>query len=372
MTPVPTHVSDTDPGVMQNHMGASSPGKMGPMARIDTHHHAVPDFYRAWLKKHGVDAGGMPVPKWTPEASRRHMKLTGVNTAILSVTTPQVQAGSRMEAREMARRLNEHLHALVVADPGTFGYFATLPLPDAEGALDELLHCYARLAPDGVCLLANYGGVYLGDPVYEGLMAELDRRAAVVFVHPSSLPGPSVPGLPPFAADFLLDTTRAALNLARQGVLTRYPHVRFLLAHAGGFVPFAAGRLALAASPRNNPIEGLRLLRRFSFDTALSGTPWALPTLLRFAAKGHVTYGSDFPYAPAVASVASAGYQTIARARGGAAVAHLNAQKLFPRLVPIVPPIEVPSDPAESTKPGAPSIGPGTGPRPGEPGWELR
>lgn len=316
--------------------------------RIDTHHHAVPEFYRAWLADHGVDAGGLPIPAWTPDASRRQMRRTGVRTAILSVSTPQVSPGSRMDARLMARELNQYLHRLVVAEPGTFGYFATLPLPDVADALDELNHAYDYLTPDGVCLLANTDGVYLGDPSLEPLMAELDRRSAVVFIHPSTLPGPTVPGLPAYAADFLLDTVRAALNLARRGVLTRYPHIRFLLAHAGGFVPFAAGRLAPAASPHGNPVDGLRLLRRFWFDTALSGTPWALPPLLRFAKKGHVTYGSDFPYAPRAASLASAGYQWLHRGRhGGHLVAFENAHRLFPRLVPVVAPIRVPDAPPE-------------------------
>ena len=312
-------------------------------SRIDTHHHAVPDFYRAWLTGHGIDAGGMPIPRWTPEASRRHMRLTGVRTAILSVSTPQVSLANRSDARAMARDLNEYLHGLVVAEPGTFGYFATLPLPDLEGALDEVRRAYDRLTADGVCLLANYGGTYLGDPVYEPLMAELDRRSAVVFVHPSALPGPDVPGLPPYAADFLLDTVRAALNLARRGVLGRYPRIRFILAHGGGFVPFAAGRLAPAASERGNVVEGFRRLRRFYFDTALAGTPYALPSLLRFAAKGHVTYGSDFPYAPGAATVASAAYQSVTRVgRRAASVAESNALALFPRLVPVVPEIRLP------------------------------
>ena len=316
---------------------------MGAMApRIDTHHHAVPAFYRAWLSRRGADAGGQPVPSWSPDASRRHMKLTGVRTAILSVSAPQVQPGGRADARALARDLNEYLHDLVRAEPGTFGFFATLPLPDGEGALDEARDAMDRLAADGVCLLAHHGGTYLGDPVYEPLFRELDARGAVVFVHPSTLPGQAVPGLPASGADSMLDITRAALNLARHGVLTRYPRIRFLLAQAGGFLPFAAGRLASAASPRNNPVEGFRLLRRFHFDTALSGTPYALPTLLRFAARGHVTYGSDFPYAPRVASLASAGYQSLARGRGGAAVAHANAEALFPRLVPQVAPLVLP------------------------------
>lgn len=306
--------------------------------RIDTHHHAVPPFYRDWLAKKGVDAGGMPIPKWTPEASKRHLKLTGVRTAILSISTPQVTPGSRTDALAVARDLNEYLYSLVAADPATFGYVATLPLPDLEASLAELNRAYDRLAADGVCLLANYGGTYLGDPFFEPLMKELDARAAVVFVHPSALPGPAVPGLPPYAADFLLDTTRAALNLARHGVLNRYPSIRFVLAHAGGFLPFAAGRLSLSASSSINPVEGLRRLRRFYFDTALSGTPYALPTLLKFAKRGHVTYGSDFPYAPTVASVASAGYQTLSRLGGrGVSVSRSAAETLFPRLVPVVP-----------------------------------
>ena len=314
-----------------------------PASRIDTHHHAVPDFYRAWLAGLGEDAGGMPIPKWTPEASRKHMRRTGVRTAILSVSTPQVALASRSDARALARDLNEYLHGLVVAEPGTFGYFATLPLPDLEGSLDEVRRAYDRLTADGVCLLTNYGGTYLGDRVYEPLMAELDRRSAVVFVHPSPLPGPEVPGLPPYAADFLLDTVRAALNLARRGILGRYPRIRFILAHGGGFLPFASGRLAPSASERGNPVEGFRRLRQFYFDTALAGSPYALPSLLRFAAKGHVVYGSDFPYAPVAGTMASAAYQTVSRSgRRATAVAEPNAHALFPRLVPVVPAIQSP------------------------------
>jgi len=139
---------------------------------------------------------------------------------------------------------------------------------------------------------------------------------------------------------------RAALNLARRGVLTRYPRIRFVLSHGGGFLPFAAGRLTPAASERGNPVEGFRRLRRFYLDTALVGTPYALPALHRFAARGHVTYGSDFPYAPPAASVASAAYQSVAGLGRGGAVAHGNAEVLFPRLVPVVRPIEVSADAA--------------------------
>jgi predicted TIM-barrel fold metal-dependent hydrolase len=121
-------------------------------------------------------------------------------------------------------------------------------------------------------------------------------------VHPSILPGlDAIDGIPPFIADFLLDTTRAAVNLARTGTLERCPDVRIVLSHAGGFVPYAAYRLAYAASPRGDAIHGLSLLKRYYFDIALSGSRTALPSLLAFTTPDHVTFGSDWPYAPATA-----------------------------------------------------------------------
>ena len=120
-----------------------------------------------------------------------------------------------------------------------------------------------------------------------------------MFVHPSQPPGlEPLPGMPTYVADFLLDTTRAAVRLAASGTLDRCPDLRVILSHAGGFVPYAAYRLALAASPKGNPIDGLAQLQKFYFDIALSGSPTALPSLLAFAKPGHVLFGSDFPYAP--------------------------------------------------------------------------
>lgn len=308
--------------------------------RIDTHHHAIPSFYREWLAEFGED-----VPTWTPEASRRHMKMAGVSTALLSAPPPHVTPGAPSEAVAMARQLNEYFHRLQVVAPGTFGYYATLPLPDMDAALVEVSHAFDRLTADGVCLLTNYNGTYLGDPVFERLMAVLNRRQAVVFVHPTAPAGPSVAGLPPVAADYLAETVRAALNLARRGVLTRYPEIRFILAHGGGFLPFAAGRLAPYASPRGNAVEGYRLLRRFHLDTAQAGTPWALASLHKFTKKDHITYGSDFPYAPTVASLLTTGYQALRRPlRGGESLARGAAEKIFPRLVPVIPAIKLPPE----------------------------
>ena len=170
-------------------------------------------------------------------------------------------------------------------------------------------------------------------------MEELDARNAVAFVHPGTLPGPVVDGIPPFAADFLLDTSRAAYNLVRNDVVRRYPRIRFILSHAGGFVPYAAHRMALAiaADAGRGLNDILEDFRSFYFDIALSGSPAALPSLLHFAKPDHVLFGSDWPFAPGAAvSYFTAQFDKWdgMSADDRTAVNRTNAQKLFERLAP--------------------------------------
>jgi predicted TIM-barrel fold metal-dependent hydrolase len=269
--------------------------------RIDTHSHVVPPFYADWLRTKGALAGGLPIPSWDADTAVSLMDRHDVAAAVLSVSTPGVHLGDDAEARAMARDVNDFAAKLVRDDPDRLGFFATLPLPDVDGALDELGRAFDLLGADGVVLLANHRGVYLGDARFDPVFDELQRRAAVVFVHPSVVPGlDPIVGIPTFIAD----TTRAALNLARTGTLDRCPDVRFVLSHAGGFVPYAAYRIALAASGKGDVAEGFRLLHRYYFDIALSGTPTALPSLLAFTTPDHITFGSDWPYASDLAVAA--------------------------------------------------------------------
>ncbi|WUL96005.1 amidohydrolase [Streptomyces caniferus] len=208
--------------------------------------------------------------------------------------------------------------------------------PGLPARLDEL-------GADGVILLTNYRGAYLGDPGFAPLMAELGRRGTTVFIHPAELPGPTAPGIPPYAADFLLDTVRAAMSLTLSGTTTRHPDIAFLLSHGGGFLPYAAHRIGFALEVHQQATGGhpvmdrealLTELRRFYFDTALSANPDTLPSLLAFADPTRITFGSDYPHA----SAEGAAYvtdqldayplddaQRTALNRG-------NAEALFPRL----------------------------------------
>lgn len=308
------------------------------MPRIDTHHHVVPPFYAAWLRRHERTAGGLPIPAWDVDAALALMDRHDVASAVLSVSTPGVHLGDDADARAMARDVNDFAAQVVRDHPDRFGFFATLTLPDVDGALAELDRAFDTLGADGVVLLANHGGTYLGDPAFDPVFAALQRRAAVVFVHPSLIPGLApVNGVPPFIADFLLDTTRAAVNLARTGTLDRCPDVRFLLAHAGGFLPYAAYRLAGAAAPDGDYLRGLDRLRRYHFDVALSASPSALPSLLAFTTPDHVAFGTDFPYAPDVAIAAmTAMFEAYPLDDGARAqIDHGTAAALLPRLAAV-------------------------------------
>lgn len=307
---------------------------MAMNGRIDTHHHIVPPAYAKWLDEQGVTAGGLPIPSWSMEASLEVMEAQGTSTAILSVSTPGVHLGNDEEAKAKAREVNEFAAEVVRMKPDRFGFFATLTLPDVDGAIAEATYALDTLKADGVVLLSNVRGTYLGDSSWDPLMAELNRRKTTIFIHPSDLPCAPVPGIPPFAADFLLDTTRAALNLAKSGSLDRYPDLKIILSHAGGFVPYAAERMARIADPAGNSANGVELLRRFYFDTALSSSPYALPALLAFAKPDRITFGSDFPYAAKSRSVHFSDLLDAYPLDGAtkAAINRGNAEALFPRL----------------------------------------
>jgi predicted TIM-barrel fold metal-dependent hydrolase len=182
---------------------------MRSMLRIDTHHHMIPPDYRKALRRAGIDeAGGRALPDWSPEGSLQTMAELDVATAIVSVSTPGTTfVPSPADAAALARDLNDYGADLVASAPDRFGFFATVPMPHIDESVAESIRALDDLNADGVVLLANNDGTYLGEDGQDDLWAVLDARSAVVFIHPADLPGPTVPGVAPFAADFLLDTT---------------------------------------------------------------------------------------------------------------------------------------------------------------------
>jgi 6-methylsalicylate decarboxylase len=222
--------------------------KMSTNHRIDVHQHVLPPFWVKALPTHGGDPSGPrsgdPSHRSSSMVARECDRPDGLPRE-RDWNPLANRAGHRRlgqaQPTEMARRVNEYTADLAAKRPDRFGNFATLPLPDVDGALSELEYALDTLRADGVILLGNYAEEYLGDPAFEPLWVELDRRQSVVFVHPG-LPLPQVDGVAGPLVDYRFDTTRTAVQLVLNGVVDRYPLVRIILAHAGGFVPYAPPR----------------------------------------------------------------------------------------------------------------------------------
>jgi 6-methylsalicylate decarboxylase len=211
------------------------------MPRIDTHAHVLPAPYIKALPEQ-ISYIHRPVPVDDLDAM---MQRYAIDAAVISTGPPGVFFGDAGQARELARLVNEQLAAIVREAPQRFAALASLPLPDVDGALEELGYAIDTLRLDGVMLVSQVAGSYLGDRAFEPLMAELDRRGAYVFVHPTFPPnGQPLPQHPIWLYEFPFETTRAITNLIYSGVLERHPRIRWQFAHLGGTAPFISHRLA--------------------------------------------------------------------------------------------------------------------------------
>ena len=277
-------------------------------AKIDVHSHAIPDFLRKALLAAGRKPSLSGFPAWSPELALETMARFGIAKSILSVSTPGVHYGDAAEARALARRFNEYCAGLRASrsgqlQAGQFGAFAAMPMPDVEGACEEVRYALDVLKLEGVGLLASYGSDFLGAPAYEPLMAELDARSALVFVHPAGHPTSRSLAVdyPLWMLEYPIDTTRAAVNLIMTGAVARFPRIRFILAHSGGALPFLAWRLCAAPlidqRYAHMDADGIRAqIGRFYYEIAQAPGPEAFGALLPVADPARIFYGTDWPY----------------------------------------------------------------------------
>lgn len=233
----------------------------------------------------------------------------GAKFAILSVTAPgpSIENDTATAAR-LARACNEYSAGLRDQNPSTYGFFASLPsLLDTEATLTELAYALDVLGADGVTLFTRYGpdNHYLGHADLAPIWAELNRRKAVVFIHPTHPVDTNLvnKALPQPMFDYPHETGRAAMDLIIGNTLRSSPRCKIILSHAGGTLPYLIYRVAgmLPHTPMTigkTTEEILEEARGFYFDTAISSSPPTLDALFTFAKPGHVLFGTDFPNAP--------------------------------------------------------------------------
>lgn len=306
------------------------------MPRIDAHAHLIPAEYRAELDRLGY--AGYPLPPWSPELMTEFMDRYAIDACLASLSPPGVYFGDAGQARELARMVNEATAALVRSDPARFAGLAALPLPSAEDAVAEIGYALDTLGLDGVALLSNVAGTYLGDPSWDPVFDELDRRGAYVFVHPIEAATPlPLPEIPMWVQEFPFDTTRAAVNLIYSGTLERCPRIRLQLAHMGGATPFLSHRIAElagrdSAAGERAPAGALEYLRRLYYDTGLSNNVPALAATRAVVGIDRVVYGSDWPYAVLPEEGSDPAPDLAALGDERAAVDAANVAALVPRL----------------------------------------
>ena len=305
--------------------------------RIDMHHHFAPP---AWIEA----VRGRPLlqpanTRWTAAQSLEDMDRGGVAAAMVSITNPGLWFGDRAQTARVARACNDFGAKLLQNHPGRFGLFAAMPLPDVDATLKEIAYAYDTLKADGVGLFTSYSDVWLGHASFRPVMEELNRRNALVAVHPTAADCCRTlnyaPGVAPGSIEYGTDTTRAIMGVAFSGDATRFPNIRFIWSHAGGSVPFLAGRIEGASNNAKTALPDgfLAAIKRFHYDLAGAANRGAIASLRELVPPSQIVFGTDFPPGGTSAGVARAIRDTGMFSDSDLrAIDRENAIRLVPRL----------------------------------------
>ncbi len=309
---------------------------------IDVHHHALPPFYfqdaAGPLAAQTQGRAPAAVAAWTPDQSLAAMHDQGIATAVLSISTPGVWFGDNAAARSLARRCNDYMTGLAQKYPQRFGVFAALPMPDVDGSLAEISYALDQIKADGIGLMSSYDNRWLGDPAFNPVWEELDRRKAVVYVHPTA-PGCCrniQPGIVAPMVEFVFDTTRTIVSLLYSGTLMRHPNIKFIFSHSGGTLPMLAGRIDdvghqtrpdFAAVIPQGSVQAA--IQRLYFDVANSMYPSSYAALRASMPLSQILFGTDYPFQPIDGT--RPGVEKLVSAADRPAIARANAARLFPR-----------------------------------------
>jgi predicted TIM-barrel fold metal-dependent hydrolase len=312
-------------------MGSGTPSIHSTARGIDIHHHYLPPAFVDVLAESGHPAAAKAeAVAWSAEKSLAMMDASGIETAIVSLSLPGASfsgasdpaasfsgapdpaasfsgapdpAASFSGAPDpvaLARQCNEYAAGLVARFPGRFGAFASLPLLDAQAAMGEIAYALDTLNLDGVMLLSNVRGRYLGHPEFDALLAELNRRKAIVFLHPNQPPGP---GFNDFV-EFPHEVTRALASLTESGAIEHYRRIRYILAYGGGTIPFIASRVTVVGMDVMGSFlktmihffQRVRTMQRMNYDLTASTDPIAWRALYGHTKSTRILMGSNYPW----------------------------------------------------------------------------
>lgn len=274
---------------------------------VDVHSHIIPLEYTDFLKQHNAELQEIfPLPEWNIEKHLHFMNEMGIDYSVLSLPAPQPYFEDSEESAKIIRKLNELSAEIKKKYPDKFKFFATLPLPNVDLAIEEAKYALDVLHADGIKLASNSYGQYLGDEELDNLMTVLNERNAVIFVHPHR-PEPFAEKIiqttPLAMYEYPAETTRAVINMISRNVPAKYPNIKIIIPHCGSFLPLAIPRMkaifpAMKAKGLMQDIDWEKNLAALYYDLAGVPTPELIKTMLTITTPEHILYGSDYPYQP--------------------------------------------------------------------------
>jgi predicted TIM-barrel fold metal-dependent hydrolase len=282
-------------------MGSSTPSLHSTTRGIDIHHHFLPpSFVNALAQSQHPAAAKAMALAWSPEKSVAMMDESGIETAIVSLSLPGVSFTGAEDPAALARQANDYAARMIADYGGRFGALASLPMLDAQAAMAEVEYALDTLKLDGVILLTNVRGRYLGHADFDPLLAELNRRKAIVFLHPNEAPGP---GFNDFV-EFPHEVTRALASLTQSGGIGRYRRIRYILAYGGGTIPFIAARVTVVGmdvfgnflKTMIRYVKRTRVMQRMNYDLTASTDPYAWRALYGHTKLSRILMGSNYPW----------------------------------------------------------------------------
>jgi len=311
----------------------TTPNVRSAPRRIDFHHHYVPPRH---LEAILAQRESGRTPPWSPEISLAEMDKNGIATSICSLVQPGVWLGGIENSRKLARECNEYGARMVADHRGRFGLFAAIALPDSEGSLREVEYALDTLKADGIGLMTSFEDKYLGDPAFAPVYEELNRRQAIVYVHPTQPKCCTglVPGVTVSTIEYATDTSRTIASLVYSGTAARFPNIRFVFSHGGGTMPFLLGRYERLAAERKDAwlADGAApQLKKFYYEIAQANHSGALDALLALVPISNVLFGTDYPLRPASEAVEGLSAYKFTDAQR-LAISRANAERLVPRL----------------------------------------
>ena len=319
-------------------LGAAGLGKAaaqpsGKPHRIDVHHHIVPPAQR---KMNIERIGGKGGPAWSPQMSLDDMDKAGVAYSLTSIINPGPWYGSIEEpSRRLARECNDYAAKLRSDHPNRFGVFAAIAPVDVEGSLKEIEYAYDTLKAEGIALWTSYEGKYLGNETFVPVLEELNRRRAVVYVHPTPAECCSkiIGAVPPSAIEYATDTTRtvASLIFEKPRSAFKFPDIRWIWSHSGGTIPSLTSRFIRLASERKMTEDPVAVVQKHFYEVAQGNTPGQLAALMKLVSISQVMFGSDYPYRDAKEAVDGVVAYKFSAAEQ-LAIDNGNALKMFPNI----------------------------------------